>query len=128
MDGESKSSSATIGGEGHQSVGGLLHLTDENFFSTIKSQGLMVTDFWASWCGPCMMMAPVFEEFAKEFEGQIKFAKLNVDENPQTAQQFGIMSIPTFLITDKGKVVDVVIGALPREAFREQIKSYLIKK
>lgn len=75
-----------------------------------------------------MMMAPVFEEFAKEFEGQIKFAKLNVDENPQTAQQFGIMSIPTFLITDKGKVVDVVIGALPREAFREQIKSYLIKK
>ncbi|HZW57323.1 MAG TPA: thioredoxin domain-containing protein [Nitrososphaerales archaeon] len=75
-------------------------VTDEKFFSTIKSEGLMVTDFWASWCGPCMMMAPVIEELTREFKGEIKFAKLNVDENLLTAQQFGIMSIPTFLVTE----------------------------
>ncbi len=75
-------------------------VTDEKFFSTIKSEGLIVTDFWASWCGPCMMMAPVIEELTREFKGEIKFAKLNVDENLLTAQQFGIMSIPTFLVTE----------------------------
>ncbi len=102
-----------------------LLVTDENFFSTVKSEGLMVTDFWASWCGPCMMMAPVIEELAREFKGEIKFAKLDVDENPLTAQQFGIMSIPTFLVTERGRVIDVVIGALPKEAFRGKIRAYI---
>ncbi|MCL4540491.1 MAG: thioredoxin [Bacteroidetes bacterium] len=102
----------------------ILQLDDATFFSTIKSEGLMLTDFWAAWCGPCRQMAPIIEELASQYDGRMKFAKLNVDANPVTAQQFGIMSIPTFLITDKGKVVDVIIGAMPKLEFVKEIEKY----
>ncbi len=88
----------------------------------------MLTDFWAAWCGPCRMMAPIIEDLAKEYEGKMKFAKIDVDANPVTAQQFGIMSIPTFLITERGKVVDVLVGAMPKKAFAEQIEKYVQRK
>jgi thioredoxin 1 len=86
----------------------------------------MVTDFWASWCGPCKMMTPILEELAEKYEGKVTFAKVNVDENPRTSQQFGIMSIPTFLVTNKGKVLDVLVGAIPKEEFEKEITKYLI--
>lgn len=111
----------TVLAETHSNI---LQLSDSNFFSTIKSEGLMVIDCWAEWCGPCRQMAPIIDELAKQYEGRIKFAKLDVDANPVTAQQFGIMSIPTFIITDKGKVVDVIIGAMPRQAFTKEIEKY----
>jgi thioredoxin 1 len=96
-----------------------LQLSDSNFFSTIKSESLLVTDFWASWCGPCLKMAPVIEELAKEYAGKIKFAKVDVDANPITSQQFGIMSIPTFLITNHGKVLDMLVGRWERKNLKK---------
>ena len=100
-------------------------LSDETFFPSLKSNPLMVTDFWASWCPPCRMMAPVMEELSQQYAGKITFAKVDVDQNPVTSQQFGIMSIPTFLITDRGKVLDVLVGAMPKEAFEKEITKYL---
>ena len=100
-------------------------LSDANFFSTIKSESLLVTDFWASWCPPCKAMEPVIEELAAKYAGKIKFAKVDVDANPVTSQQFGIMSIPTFLITNRGNVLDVLIGAVPEKEFEFLISKYL---
>lgn len=88
----------------------------------------MVTDFWAAWCGPCRMMAPIIEELSEKYVGKVTFAKVNVDENPVTATQFAIMSIPTFLITDHGKVFDVLVGAMPKEDFELEIEKYLEAK
>jgi thioredoxin 1 len=100
-------------------------LSDASFFSSLKSNSLMVTDFWATWCPPCRMMAPIMEELSQQYAGKITFAKVDVDKNPVTSQQFGIMSIPTFLITDHGKVLDVLVGAMPKEAFEKEIAKYL---
>jgi thioredoxin 1 len=100
-------------------------LSDDSFFPSLKSNSLMVTDFWASWCSPCRMMAPIMEELSQQYAGKITFAKVDVDRNPVTSQQFGIMSIPTFLITDRGKVLDVLVGAMTKEAFEKEITKYL---
>ena len=100
-------------------------LSDSNFFSTIKSESLLVTDFWATWCPPCKFMEPVIEELAAELKGKVKFAKMDVDANPITAQQFGIMSIPTFLITDRGKVLDVLVGAMEKLEFEKILMKYV---
>ncbi len=106
-------------------TGSIAVLSDETFFSSIKSQSLMVTDFWASWCGPCRMMAPIVEELSQKFAGKVTFAKVDVDKNPVTSRQFGIMSIPTFLITDHGKVLDVLVGAMQKEDFEKEITKYV---
>ncbi len=103
-------------------------LSDENFYSSVKSQSLMVTDFWASWCPPCKMMAPIIEELSQKYEGKITFAKVDVDKNPLTSQQFGILSIPTFIVTDRGKVLDVLVGAMPKEEFENELSKDLIQK
>ncbi len=103
----------------------ITELTDENFFSSIKSRSLMVTDFWASWCPPCRMMAPVIKELSQQYAGKISFAKVDVDKSPVVSQQFGIMSIPTFIITDHGKVLDVLVGAMPKDDFEKEITKYL---
>src|SRR5579872_2955801 len=102
-------------------------LSDENFFHSLKSRSLMVTDFWATWCPPCRMMEPVVEELSEKYAGKVTFAKVDVDKNPVTSQQFGIMSIPTFLITDRGSVLDVLVGAMPKEEFEKEITKYLPK-
>jgi thioredoxin 1 len=100
-------------------------LSDKDFFSSIKSQSLMVTDFWATWCPPCRMMAPIVEELSQKYAGRVVFAKVNVDENPVTSHQLGIMSIPTFVITDKGKVLDVLVGGMPKQSFEKEILRFL---
>ncbi len=100
--------------------------TDQNFESDIlKSDKVALVDFWASWCGPCMMLGPVIEELAGEYEGKAVIAKLNVDENPNTAAQFGIRSIPTMLIIKGGQVVDQMVGALPKNMIAKKIDEYL---
>lgn len=91
-------------------------VTDGNFNTEVLSADKRVlVDFWAEWCGPCRMVAPVVEDIAAEYGEQIKVAKLNVDENQSTASRYGIMSIPTMLVMEDGKVVDKLVGYMPKD-------------
>ncbi|HDN05947.1 MAG TPA: thioredoxin [Candidatus Bathyarchaeota archaeon] len=100
-------------------------LTDNGFNEFIKSHSLVVVDCWAPWCGPCLYVAPVIEELARDYAGKISFGKLNVDENPKVAMQYGIMSIPTLLVFKNGKLVDRIIGAMPRQLLEPRITRHL---
>jgi len=101
--------------------------TDFNFDQEVlKSETPVLVDFWAPWCGPCRMVAPIVEEIANEYDGKIKVVKLNTDENQNTAITYGIRSIPTLGIFKDGQVVDAVIGAVPKKHLVEKIKPYLI--
>jgi len=91
----------------------------------MKARGLVMVDFWAVWCGPCQMVAPVVEELATEYAGKLKVMKLNTDENPETAGRYQIMSIPTILFFKDGKPVEKLIGARPKRQFKEVIDSLL---
>ena len=92
-----------------------LEITDNNFSTEVlQSAKPVLVDFWATWCGPCRMIAPIVEELATEYEGKFKIGKMDVDNNPQTATQFGIRSIPTLLIFKGGKVVDTIVGQFPK--------------
>ncbi len=91
-------------------------LTEANFEEEVLKSNLPVlVDFWATWCGPCMMLAPTVEEIAKEYEGKIKVGKVNVDEAVELAKKYGIMSIPTLIMFKNGEVSDKVIGFVPKE-------------
>jgi thioredoxin 1 len=104
---------------------GIIELTDANFDSTLKSQKLMLVDFWAPWCGPCRWVSPVLEQIAKENAAKLVLGKLNVDDNPITSQRFGIQGIPTIMIVKDGRVVDQVVGALPKDDLDAVIRPYL---
>ena len=101
-----------------------VHLSDGNFKETIKNNSLVLVDFYADWCHPCQMIAPEIEALASSLDG-IVVAKLNVDENQQTAREYGVMSIPTLILFKEGKEVDRIIGAVPRSAIEEKIKPFL---
>ena len=101
-----------------------LTLTDENFRrEVLESEKPVLVDFWAAWCGPCRVLGPVIEELATELNGTAKVGKLNVDENPATAQQFGVRSIPTVLFFDKGQLVDSTIGVVPKDALQSKLEA-----
>lgn len=103
-----------------------INVSDNNFKQEVLEADLPVlVDFWAQWCGPCRMVGPVVEEIAKEYKGELKVCKLNVDEAPKTASIYGIMSIPTLAIFKKGKVVDKIIGALPKSELEKTIKKHI---
>ncbi len=101
-------------------------LTDDNFAKEVLESNVPVlVDFWAAWCGPCRMVAPIVEELATEYDGKAKIAKVDVDAAQKTAMEFGIRSIPTLLIFKEGKVSDQVIGAIPKEQIAEKLDAVL---
>jgi thioredoxin 1 len=100
-------------------------VTDDNFGEVTGQDGLTMVDFWATWCGPCRMIAPIVEQLADTYAGQVTVGKLDVDSNPRTAAQYGVRSIPTILFLKQGKVVDQVVGAVPRQALEGKIQQHL---
>jgi thioredoxin 1 len=99
-------------------------VSDRNFEQTVKNYPLVVVDCWAAWCAPCRAMAPIVDQLAKDYTGRVVFGKLNVDENPETAQRFGVMAIPTLLVMKDSKEVDRIVGVLPKSELEEKINSY----
>ena len=103
-----------------------LNVTDENFDAEVlKSQKPIVVDFWAEWCGPCKQIGPILEEIAVEHESKIKVLKINIDENPQTPQKFGVRGIPTLMFFKEGKLVESKVGSLPKTALEAWIQANL---
>jgi thioredoxin 1 len=103
-----------------------VEVTDGNFKNEVlDSQTPVLVDFWATWCGPCKMIAPIIEELAGEYDGKMKFGKLDVDSNPQISMQFGIRSIPTMLVFKGGKVVEQIVGAMPKKSLVEKISQHM---
>lgn len=103
-----------------------IEVKDATFKETVLDSALPVlVDFWAPWCGPCRMVAPVVEEIAKEYEGKVTVVKLNTDDNPQVASQYGIRSIPTLMIFKGGQKVDMVVGAVPKTTLAGTLEKYL---
>jgi thioredoxin 1 len=104
----------------------VIEVTDQNFEDeVIKSTLPVLVDLWAPWCRPCLMVAPVIDKLAEKYNGKVKFCRLNVDENPQVAARYRIMSIPTLMFFKGGEVVDTVIGAVPERALEPKIEALL---
>lgn len=101
-------------------------LTDMNFRDEVSKYPLMLIDFWAPWCGPCKMISPIIEQLAGEYGGKVVFGKLNIDENQTVAQYFGIQSIPTMMILKNSKVVDVIVGAVPKAQIETKLKQHFL--
>ncbi len=102
-----------------------LNITDASFKETITTNSLVVVDFWAEWCGPCKMIGPIVEDLAKEYEGKAVIGKLDVDENPEVCEEYGIRNIPTLLFFKNGEVADKIVGAAQKAALKEKIDSLL---
>ena len=103
-----------------------VEVTDANFGKEIEeAKGLAIVDFWAAWCGPCRIVAPVIDELAKEYAGKVKVAKLDVDSNQRTTVRFNVRSIPSILFFRDGKHVDTVIGAVPKQHLERKIEEHL---
>ncbi len=102
----------------------IVKVTDADFDSKVES-GVQLVDFWATWCGPCKMIAPVLEELAADYEGKAGILKLDVDENPSTAAKYEVMSIPTLIVFKDGQPVDKVVGFQPKENLAEVLDKHL---
>lgn len=103
-------------------MGNLIEFTDQNFEQEVLKSGVPVlVDFWAPWCGPCRMIAPVVEELAGEYAGSVKIGKLNIDESPNAAQQYGVASIPTLMIFKGGQPIDQVVGVQPKSRLQQKL-------
>ncbi len=105
-------------------MGKYIELTQDNFDATVK-EGISMVDFWAPWCGPCRMLAPVIDELAEEFEGKANICKVNSDEEQDLAVKYGVRSIPTIIFMKDGEVVDQLIGAASKQAFADKINALI---
>ncbi len=104
----------------------IVHLTDSSFDTDVlKAEGVTLVDFWAEWCGPCKMIAPILDEIAEEYAGKLTIAKLNIDDNPETAPKYGIRGIPTLLLFKAGEVVATKVGALSKGQLKEFLNANL---
>ncbi|QTF06714.1 thioredoxin TrxA [Brenneria izadpanahii] len=104
----------------------IIHLTDGSFDTQVlQAEGATLVDFWAEWCGPCKMIAPILDEIAEEFAGKLTIAKLNIDENPATAPKYGIRGIPTLLLFKNGEVAATKVGALSKGQLKEFLSANL---
>ena len=103
----------------------LVHVSDADFEETVKKHSLALIDFWAPWCGPCLALTPVIEELSKDYAGRVLIGKLNVDENPQTAECFQVFSIPTLLIMKNGREVDRIVGCVPKKNIEAALRKHL---
>ena len=104
----------------------VIDISDQNFEEEVlKSTLPVMVDLWAPWCGPCRMVAPVVESLAEKYDKRFKFYRLNVDENPQTASKYGIMSIPTLMFFKDGKLMETVVGAVPERVLQPKIEEFL---
>lgn len=107
-------------------AGNVIEVTDDNFeHEIIKSGMVTLVDFWAAWCAPCRVIAPIVEELSLEYAGKLKVGKLNVDDNPNTSAKYGIMSIPSLLIFKNGTVVEHIVGARPKQDIKKSIDKHL---
>ncbi len=107
---------------GENKMAEVKHVTRENFSEEILESDLpVIVDFWAEWCMPCRIVAPIFEELANEYAGKLKFAKVNVDEAPELAASFGVTGIPAFLVFHNGRVIERAVGAMPKEQLKKFI-------
>ncbi|HAT4498894.1 TPA: thioredoxin TrxA [Serratia marcescens] len=104
----------------------IIHLTDSSFDADVlKAEGPILVDFWAEWCGPCKMIAPILDEIAEEFEGKLIITKLNIDQNPATAPKYGIRGIPTLLLFKNGEVAATKVGALSKGQLKDFLNANL---
>ena len=107
-------------------MGQLTHVTDDTFAAEVEQgQGLVLVDFWATWCGPCLAVAPLLEQLAGEFAGKARITKVDVDQNQKTAMRFNIRSIPSILFFKDGRHVDTVVGAVPKPVLAGKIQQHL---
>ena len=104
----------------------IIHLTDSSFEADVlKAEGPILVDFWAEWCGPCKMIAPILDEIAEEFEGKLTITKLNIDQNPATAPKYGIRGIPTLMLFKNGEVAATKVGALSKGQLKDFLNANL---
>lgn len=100
-----------------------LEFTDANFQETVlENEKLSVIDFWAPWCGPCKMVGPIIDELSKEYDGKVSIGKVNVDDNPEISQKYGVRNIPTILFIKDGELVDKKVGAVPKHVLNKMIQ------
>ncbi len=101
-------------------------VSDDSFDTDVlKAEGSVLVDFWAEWCGPCKMISPALEEIAKEMDGRIQIAKMNIDDNPMTPQKYGVRGIPTLMLFRDGQVAATKVGAVPKNQLQEWVESVL---